>query len=85
MNRMIKRAKDKLARVGAKAKGVVVAGAATVCATASQAAITVDPATGAISGTLDMTSFFGGAAVVGTAIGIVSAVLLGIGILKKVR
>lgn len=85
MNRMIKRAQVKLARVGAKAKGVAVAGIATVCATASQAAVTVDPSTGAISGTLDMTSFYGGAAVAGTAVGIVSAVLLGIGILKKAR
>lgn len=85
MNRMIKRAKDKLARVGAKTKGVVVAGASLALTTASQAAVVVDPATGAISGSLDMTSFYGGAAVAGTAIGIISAVLLGIGMLKKAR
>lgn len=86
MNRMIKRAKDKLARVGAKTKGVVAVGAATVMATASQAAgVVVDSTTGAISGSLDMTSFYGGAAVAGTAIGIISAVLLGIGMLKKAR
>lgn len=51
----------------------------------AMAAVTVDPSTGAISGALEMTSFYGGAAVAGTAIGLVSAVLLGIGMLKKAR
>jgi len=86
MFRMIKRAKDKLARVGSATKGAVVAVGATVGATVSHAAgLVVDPATGVISGTMDMAAFYSGAAVAAVAIGATIAVFLGIGALKKAK
>ena len=85
MFRMIKRAKDKLARVGSATKGAVVAVGSTVGATASQAALTVDPLTGVISGSMEMAPFYGGATVTAVAIGATIAVFLGIGALKKAK
>lgn len=52
--------------------------------TASKAAIVVDPATGVMSGTMDLSPFFGATVIAATAIGTMLAVFLGIKALKKV-
>ena len=52
---------------------------------ANAAGLVVDSATGVISGTMDMSAFYSGAAVAAVAIGATIAVFLGIGALKKAK
>lgn len=83
MFRMIKRAQFKLARVGAKTKGAVVAVGATVGATASQAAgITLTEGTG-FSGSIDSVYYLTAAGIVVSFLGIALAVTMGIRALKR--
>jgi ABC-type molybdate transport system permease subunit len=71
MSRHIKRAKEKalgLLKKGAdkanELKVAVVAGSSAVVATVSQAAVTVDSATGEIAGTLDMGPYYSALSIV---------------------
>lgn len=84
MKRMFKRAQEKLARVGSKAKAVVVAGSTAVITTASQAAdIAYAEATG-FTGTFNLTPFYSAIGIVVVAIGVVSAIKLALGTFKRV-
>lgn len=82
MFRMIKRAQVKLARVGAKTKGAVVAVGATVGATASQAAITFSPESG-FSGSIETTFYTSAVVVIVSFLALAIAIGYGIRAFKK--
>lgn len=83
-----KKVASKAKKIAVKAKDhalALIAGtSATFGAVQSKAAIVVDPATGVLSGTMEMGPFFGGVVIAATAIGTMLAVFLGLKALKKV-
>jgi anti-sigma-K factor RskA len=84
MNRMIKRAKDKLARVGSATKGAVVAVGSTVGATVSHAQDVVYTEASGFTGTFNLTPFYSAVAIIVVAIAVVASIKLALGMFKKV-
>ena len=76
-----KKVLDKLAQ----SKGVVVAGATTIGAVASQAAVTVDSTTGVLSGNIDTAMYSSGIPIVIGFIAFTLGVGAVIGLLKRAR
>ncbi|AHJ12432.1 hypothetical protein [Sulfurospirillum multivorans] len=79
---------SKAKEIATKAKDHTLAlvgfGSATFGAVQSKAAIIVDPATGVMSGSMEMGPFFGGVTIAAAAIAVMLSVFLGIKALKKV-
>lgn len=81
MNRMIKRAKYKLARVGSATKGAVVAVGAMVGASSANAAITIDE-TG-IHGSIDTVYYLTAVGIVVTFLAVALSIGYGVRALRK--
>jgi|GEM_PF-5870094 len=84
-----KKVASKAKEIAVKAKDhalALIAGtSATFGAVQSKAAIVVDPATGVMSGSMEMGPFFGGVTIAAAAIGVMLSVFLGISALKKAK
>ncbi len=72
-----------LSRFANKSKVAITAGAVALISNSAMAAVTVDPSTGAVSGTLETSIYFGAAAVILTALAGIIVMRWVIGLMKR--
>ncbi len=79
----LKKFGSNLSHFANKSKVAITAGAVALMSTSAMAAVTVDPSTGAVSGTLETSIFFSAAAVILTALAGIIVMKWVIGLMKR--